>query len=413
MSVAFVARQPIFDRESRLVGYELLYRATAYATDSGSDELGGFGSDALRMTGATLVTSVLGIGLDQLTGSTPAWVNFPRELLLNHDFEVLDPKRCIIELLETVPCDAESLAACAVLRERGFTLALDDFTGGEEYEPILKLAQIVKLSVEEMTDDELRMAVARLKPYRVKLLAEKVERKDRYLLCRQLGFTYFQGYYFSRPEILKRRELPVEMLGVSNLMKVVSDPSAPDREIEAAIRGDPGLSFKLLRIVNSAATGCRGIESILHAVQLVGRESLHRWLALLFVSATPKSSDVDHELVLTSLERGRFCEIIAERTGRESASASFFLVGLLSTFDNVLGVTMEELLRQVCVSPEVARALLREPGPYTECLSLVEAYVNGDWPSVVQSARPMGVLATLPSWYGESSSWARALMAVN
>lgn len=407
MSVAFVARQPIFDRESRLVGYELLYRATAHANDSSS------GGDSLRMTGATLVNSVLGIGLDQLTGATPAWVNFPRELLLSHGFEVLDPKRCIIELLETVPCDEESLAACAVMRQRGFTIALDDFTGGKEYEPIIKLAQIVKLSVEGMTDDELRVVVARLKPYRVKLLAEKVEKKERYLLCRQLGFTYFQGYYFSRPEILKRRELPVEMLGVSNLMKVVADPSAPDRDIESAIRGDPGLSFKLLRIVNSAATGCRGIESILHAVQLVGRESLHRWLALLFVSATPRASDIDKELVLTSLERGRLCEIIAERTGHGSVAASFFLVGLLSTFDNVLGVTMEELLRQVCVSPEVARALLREPGPYTECLNLVEAYVGGDWARVVQSGRPMGVLQTLPEWYSESSRWARALMSVN
>jgi c-di-GMP-related signal transduction protein len=403
-SVAFVARQPIFDRDRRLVGYELLYRANP------ASEFAGVEASGSQMTGSTLVNSVLGIGLDQLTGSAPAWVNFPRELLLNHDFEVLDPRRCIIELLETVDCDDESVAACAALREKGFTLALDDYVDTAAYEPLVSLANVVKLSVLDVDECQLADAVARLLPKGVKLLAEKVETRDSFDYCKALGFSYFQGYHFSRPEVIQRHELPVEMVRIAALMQLAVSNVKSDREIERELRTDPGLSFKLLRLVNSAASGGRGVNSILHAIRLVGRASLHRWLALLFVSATPRTSDVDRELILLTLERGRFCELIAIAAGDSAVSGQLFLVGLLSSFDSVLGIPMPRLLNQVCVSDDVEAALLGSPGPYTPYLKLAAAYAAADWDTVAQVGGGVGVVADLPRLYGEAGAWARAQM---
>lgn len=400
-SVAFVARQPIFDRDRRLVGYELLYRANVEAEDSAGDK------DDAGMTGATLVNGVLGIGLDQLTGSMPAWVNFSRELLVNHDFEVLDPRRCIIELLESVDCDAQSVAACEALRAKGFTLALDDFAAGDDYDPIIKLAQVVKLNVLDVADDELATIVERFAQYNVRLLAEKVETRAVFESCRALGFSYFQGFHFSRPEVVERRELPVGMVRIATLMNLAIDLSISDREIERELRLDPGLGFKLLRIVNSAATGGRGIDSILHAIRLVGRSSLYRWLSLLFVGATPRASDVDRELVLLTLKRGRFCELIALESGNSGAAGSLFLAGLLSSFDTVLGVPMEALLKQVRVGDDVAAALMGQDGPYTPILSLATAYAAADWDRVIELGGAVGVVQALPRLYGEAGAWAR------
>ena len=274
MSVAFIARQPIFNRSSSLVGYELLYRPAPLAVAAG------VAADSICMTGTTLISGMLAIGLDQLTGSARAWVNFPRELLLAHDFQLLDPDRCTIELLETVECDEQSIAACQALRDKGFTLALDDFASGDEYAPLLRLAQIVKLEVMGQPEDALRAIVAKLQPFGVQLLAEKIESKEEFAICQRLGFSLFQGYYFSRPEVVQRRDLPVEMQGVARLMHLLSDAGVHDREIEMEFQASPGLTLKLLRIVNAASVGGRDIASIGHAVRLIGRVTLHRWLAL-------------------------------------------------------------------------------------------------------------------------------------
>jgi EAL and modified HD-GYP domain-containing signal transduction protein len=399
----FVARQPIFDLESRLVGYELLYRPSFAAVAAGA-------GDDIGMTGMILVNSVLGIGLDELTGGVRAWVNFPRELLLKHDFDLLDPRDYVIELLETVSCDDETVAACRALRAKGFLLALDDFTAGEEYDPIVQLAQIVKIGVLGETEARLRATVARFAPSSVQLLAEKIEDKETYTLCRKLGFSLFQGFYFSHPETVRRKDLPAQMISIARLMNLVLDGNTRDSDLEREFRADPGLSFKLLKIVNSAAAGGNGIESVQHAVQMVGRTPLHRWLALLFASAAPRTDGVNQELVLAALERGRMCELLAQRSGRNAAAASLFLTGLLSTFDSILNVTMQELLQQVSVSAEVEAALLREEGPYTPYLALATSYARAQWQEAMELGTQMGLLEELTPCYMEASGWARDLL---
>jgi len=403
VSDAFVARQPIFDRQHELVGYELLYRPSLVAVGAGP-------TDDLKMTSVTLVNTVLAIGMEQLTNGLRAWVNFPRELLLEHDFNLLDPSRFTIEMLETVECDPETIAACTALRAKGFTLALDDFAAGDEYAPFLALADVVKIDVMSTPEPEIRALVKRLAPLNIKLLAEKVDSAAMYMLCRELGFALFQGYYFSKPEIVHRKDLPAEALGIARLMNRISDGKTHDRELEQEFRADPGLSYKLLRIVNSAAAGGSGIESIQQAIRLVGRAQLHRWLALMFASSAPRKTGVEAELVLSAIERARLCEMMAQRSGRSAAAASLFMTGLLSRFDAILGVSMEDLLQRVRVAPEVEAALLREEGPYTPFLTLATSYASGDWVQAIELGSRMGLMDEMPEWTAEASAWARKIL---
>lgn len=403
MSDAFVARQPIFDRQHALVGYELLYRPSLNAAVAGP-------TDDLKMTSVTLVNTVLAIGMEHITDGHRAWVNFPRELLLEHDFDLLDPTRFTIEMLETVACDEETIAACAALKERGFALALDDFAAGDEYAPFLALANVVKIDVMATPVEQIRALVCRLAPTKVQLLAEKVDNAAMYMLCRELGFALFQGYYFSKPEIVQRKDMPAEALGIARLMNRLVDGKTHDRELEQEFRADPALSYKLLRIVNSAAAGGSGIESIQQAIRLVGRAALHRWLALMFASSTPRKTGVEAELVLSAIERARLCEMMAQRSGRAAAAASLFMTGLLSRFDAILGVSMADLLKSVRVAPEVEAALLREEGPYTPYLTLASTYASGDWVQAIELGSRMGLLDQMPEWANEASAWARNVL---
>jgi EAL and modified HD-GYP domain-containing signal transduction protein len=193
-------------------------------------------------------------------------------------------------------------------------------------------------------------------------------------------------------------------------MNRLMDGKTHDRELEQEFRADPGLSYKLLRIVNSAAAGGSGIESIQQAIRLVGRTALHRWLALMFASSTPRKTGVEAELVLSAIERARLCEMMAQRSGRSAAAASLFMTGLLSRFDAILGVTMTELLRSVKVAPEVEAALLREEGPYTPFLTLATSYAGGDWVQAIELGGQMGLLEQMPEWAAEASAWARNIL---
>ncbi len=403
MSDVFLARQPIFDKNLQLAGYELLYRASAMATTAD-------GADAVQMSSSTIVNSLLSIGLDELIGDAKAWVNFPVEMLLERNFDLLDPKRCVIELLETVPCDDDAITAAQELHARGFTIALDDFASGPEYAPLLELAHVIKLDVLGRSEQDIDDQIRTLGSYRAKLLAERVETATQFAMCRKLGFSLFQGYYFSRPEIVQRRDLSPAMAAIAQLMNKVLDPRVTERELERTFRQDPGLSLKLLKIVNTASMGGTGIESIAQAIRLVGRQVLHRWLALLLASSAPRKNGLDTELVTRALERARMCELLAEGSGDKSTAPALFLTGLLSTFDVILGVPMPELLQSVKVAPEVEGALLHQQGPYTPYLQLAAHYADGDWDQATPLADLMGVLGEVPGLYRSSCEWAREVL---
>ncbi len=398
MTDVLIARQPIFDAHNQLDGYELLYRQTG-------------GSDGGRTDARALIGGLLAVGLDQLVGDTHAYIPLSHDLLVEEAFGLLDPSQVTIELRDALPHDANTIAALSALRERGFTLALGDFAAAPEQRDLLQLATVVRVDVERRSEEELLAIVEQLRAPHLRLLATNVDDGRMAQHCASLGFALFQGQNYSRSQIVKRRDLPTGMTGIARLMNIVLDQNVSDRDVEQAFRSDPGLSIKLLRIVNSAAIGGRDIESIQHAIRLIGRAPLHRWLSLLLTAALPRTNDVEEELIVGGLARGRLCELLALNSGRERAAPSVFLTGLLSSFDAILGLSIRQLLQQVRVAPEVESALLDEDGPYTPYLELAKLYASGSWDEALVLASELGVEDDLPIWYAQAGGWARNVLA--
>jgi EAL and modified HD-GYP domain-containing signal transduction protein len=397
----FVARQPIFDARDRLFAYELLYRSSAQQNWAS-------GATPDQMCTDTVIHSVLSIGLDRLTGGAVSFVNLTRELLMRGLYELFDPRTVVVELLETVEPDEEVIAACERLVAAGYRLALDDFVYSPAYEPLLALASVIKVDVLDREESELEALASRLKQFDVRLLAERVETAAVRDSCRAMGFDLFQGYYYSRPEILSKRELSIEQATMVRLMNLLTDDSQAETAIEDAFRSDPSLSYKLLRIVNSAAFGGREIESISFALRLLGRTSLHQWLTILLVSTVGTQSGVSRELVKVALVRARFCELIGLKQRKRDQAGSLFLVGMFSMLDVLMQMPMEEIVVRMALGHDVRNALLRREGPLAPTLGLAVAYDSADWNEARAAADAVGVpLDQIAVLYADSLAWAR------
>ncbi len=401
----FVARQPIFWADHRVMGYELLYRGTAQAEEAGENPLS-------TMSSSVLVNALLAIGLQDITGGTAAFINFTRELMLDDMAQLLDPSEVVIELHESIRADDEIVTACRALTDKGFVLALDDFEFSPEFHPLLELAQIVKVDVLDRSPEELKELLAKLAPYKVQLLAEKVETEEMHQLCVELGFCLFQGFHYLRPETLSRRDLSTESVAVVHLMNLLGDMNVTDREVESAFRSDPGLSYKLLRMVNSASLGGRGVTSIEHALRLLGREPLYRWISMLLVAESRDGSGVRNELIKSSLFRGKMCELIGDQLRGPGVrglpmAGTLFLMGLFSRIDILLKIPMEELFGKVDLSETVKEALLWRTGAGGQILQAVEAYEEAMWEV---SEKVLGEMdfdpSDLPNLYLEALAWA-------
>jgi EAL and modified HD-GYP domain-containing signal transduction protein len=397
----FVARQPIFDSKGELYAYELLYRRTGVTSIAE-----GVSSDV--MASEVLVHTFLNIGMDRMTGGHRAFLNFTREMLMRGMHQLFDPSTVVIELLETVSPDDEVVAAAQGLVQAGYTLALDDFEYEPAYEPLLRIASVIKLDVLNKSDEELGSMYARVAPHGGTILAERVETREVHSTCLALGYRLFQGYFYSKPETLARRDLSAAQLTILRLMNLLRDPDTTDEAIEDAFRTDVSLTIKLLRTVNSASLGGRGIESIRHAVRMVGRAELHKWLSLLLVTSVAGKGGTDAELVRAAIQRARLCEMVA-RQGRDRRSAeALVMVGLFSMLDAILKVPLSEVLHHIDLTDEVRRALLSRSGPYAPTLSMVEAYERASWPVVESECSLLGIdAATMGELYVEAMHWTR------
>jgi EAL and modified HD-GYP domain-containing signal transduction protein len=395
----FVARQPIFDRHDRLSGYELLYRNTATSTLA-------VGAAAETMCTDTVIHAFLDIGLEELTDGSRAYINCTRDFLLNGQVDLLPPDKVVVELLETVGHDDAIVFACTQLREKGYTIALDDYVELPGTSSLLRAVDVVKLDVLHSTPDALATLVARLRGFNVRLVAERVETSERHQLCQQLGFHYFQGYYYSRPELVATREVEVSSAGMLRLLNLLLNPDTNDTEIDEGFRADPALTYKLLRIVNSAAVGGRGIESIPFAIRMVGRQMLYRWLSLLMVSSMTTGNGIVDQLVYAALLRARLCELIAEASPKFRTSQALFMTGLFSRLDTVLRMPRSDMLSRVNISDDIRSAVLDDAGPYAEPLRLASAYETADWERVDTLALDLSLMPVQMTWlYTKALTW--------
>jgi c-di-GMP-related signal transduction protein len=402
----FVARQPIFWSNQRVMGYELLYRESAKITEAGSHIPGS------NMSSSVLVNALMAIGLKDLTGGTTAFINFTRNLILDEMAQLLDPAEVVIELHESIRPEPEVVAACKVLCDRGLVLALDDFEFEEEFAPLLHLSQIVKVDVLGKGPEELKAIVEQLAPFNVHLLAKRVESEEIHQQCVDLGFALFQGFHYLKPETLSKRDLSTESVAVVQLMNLLGDMNVTGREVEEAFRSDPGLSYKLLRMVNSAALGGRGVTSIEHALRLLGREPLYRWVSMLLVADARNSSGMRNELIKSSLFRGRLCELIGDQIRRPSLrgvpmGGTLFLIGLFSRIDILLKIRMDELFKKVDLPEAAQEALLWRSGMGGQILMAVESYEDAKWEVSESILEGLGFdLSELTNLYLESLAWA-------
>ncbi len=369
MDNIFIARQPIYDRNKGVLGYELLYRnstvneALIEDGDSASCE--------------TILNTFMHIGIDSIAGSALAFINLPREFLVNEALTPMFREQSILEVLEDVAADEEVIAGLKRLKSQGFKIALDDFVFTEAVKPLLELADFVKIDVLNLTEDQVHQQLAHLKPYAVKLIAEKVETPQLYRVCEALPFDYFQGFFFCRPELLHRKKLPANKLVILNLIKQLQDPDIEAEDLERILIQDIALSYKLLRYINSAAFALRReIDSIKDAIILLGIRNLKNWVTLIMMSNIAEIKPA--ELIVTAMIRGKMCELLAEKKYPEVKN-QMFVIGLFSVLDALMDQPMIELLDTVILSTSIKLALLDKAGPAGEIYQYVLDYEHSNW----------------------------------
>lgn len=400
---ALVARQPIFNTLGTVVGYELLYR------EHESSESAGTAADSATMSARTIVSALVDIGLTELVGASRAWINLPERALLEDDWTLLDRTTCVIELLETVPCTPETIAAAQRLVLNGFEMALDDFEDAPHLAPFLDLASVVKIDVLGRDPSTFADEVRKYKQRGLPVLAERIEDQQVYLACRSAGFDLFQGFYFARPEIVQGHRLTPQVAVLAEAMNRLGDEDFNLRDLERTFAADPSLTMKLLRIANSAANGSTGVDSVRKAITLVGRMALRRWVAVLLAASGPQARGEDTERFRVALERARFAELVAERTDRRRGPAAFF-AGLLSMMDAVLGAPLDEILAMINVTDEVRDALMDRIGPLAGPILLAEAAELGLWESAAAQADELGLPHdAIQPIVLEAARWARGV----
>lgn len=373
----FLGRQPILDRTQQIVGFELLFRSpeSLYAANV---------SDLQMASASVIVNSLSEFGFQEVLGRHKGFFNVTREMLMSDALELLPKERVVIELLETIVADAEVFERCRTLKSLGFTLALDDHVYSESFHDIYRLIDIVKVDVLETPDGSLAEMVGKFRNWPLTLLAEKVEHAEHYKFCSQLGFDLFQGYYFARPVVLRQNKIDIGKITMMQLMKQVM-ADAEWSEIEETFKQNPGLTYNLLRLVNSVAMGLRvRIKTLRHALTVLGLEQLKRWITLALY-ANNDSNGVQSPLLEMAAGRGKLMELLMlalhSRAGGELADQAF-MVGILSLIDVLFEDSMAELIGKLNLVDSVKSALLHKDGELGALLVLAELLEQADFPAV-------------------------------
>lgn len=396
--IAYVGRQAIFDRQLEVVGYELLYR--------NSDENRARFDDVNEASAATMVNALSELGLDQLAGERPVFVNLPADFLLGRLPIPMPPERTYLEVLEDVPVTPELIAALGELRARGFRIALDDFVLTAETRPLLALADVIKVDVLGRSRASIAEAYRELRASSgAALLAEKVSTHDELAFVRELGFEQFQGHFLELPVVARQRRLPHNRAALLQLLAKIYDPKLDLRGVEAMITADVALSVRLLRVASSVAR--KGASPIGTIGQAIGRLGTDQLAALVLVVLAAGFEDKPFELARQALVRARMCEALARGSG--IPADQLFTAGLLSLLDALLDRPLAEILDQLPITTLIHEAL--EGGTSTGAGKIVEAargQDRGDFKRVHATGLP--AQAVFLAWY-EAIRWADQLIA--
>ncbi len=390
----FIARQPILDTRSRTFGYELLFR-------SGPEIL--FNCEDPDQASSRVVDLLF--GMQNLTEGRRAFINFTRNLIVREFATLLPKDQIIIEILEDVVPDSEVVAACRNLKAQGYMLALDDFTLREEIKPLIALADIIKIDF-LATPPGLRRSIAKgMARTGIQLLAEKVETREQHREAMDYGYHYFQGYFFSKPELVQAREVPSCKMNYVLLLKAINRPDPDFTELESVIKREPSLTYRLLCYMNSAAFAFTSeVRSIRHALSLLGLAEVRKWTSL--VALAGMGEDKPPAVVIAAITRARFCEALAPLAQLREQAMDLFLTGLLSLIDVILQRPMAEILNQVAVSQDVQSTLLDGGTHLRDVLELVIAYEKADWTRITDLSNGLRMdEAAVGDTYIQSVKW--------
>jgi c-di-GMP-related signal transduction protein len=399
-----IARQPILTADEKVVGYELFFREGPAARR--------FKSDVESATSAT-IDALNMVGLDVLCDGHPAFINCTHHMLLTDYFALLPPNDIVVEIQETVGVDGEVKQACERLKSRGYLIALDNFVPGDKRESLVSYADFIKVDIRTIPKELWAQMAGLYANERCHMVAQKVETRETFAIVRNASFTRFQGYYFRHPESLRARQIPANQITYVRLLSAIAKPEVDFTEIEDLVKLEPSLCYRLLRYLNSPLLGMYSpVTSVRHALNLLGEKESVRWIrmATTLVMGQRKSSD----LVLSSLVRARFCELIAPRV--EHGDSDLFLMGMLSLMDSILSVPIGMLMDELSLDPAIKAQLLSSKTKSAEktllspIYDLMVAREVGDWERVTHLGRELKLsLSFVAETSNEAMRWARQI----
>lgn len=392
-----VGRQPIYNQKLDVVAYELLYR------DANNEDSAEF-HDADQATTEVIINTFLEIGLQNITGQLPAYINLTRSYLLGEKTLPIQKDQIVLEVLENVEIDSQLVDSLRELSKQGYTIALDDYLYQEHHDELIKIADIIKIDVLSLSQDDIKHQVDILKKHDVTLLAEKIETQDIFEFCKSSGFDLYQGFFLSKPKTISGQQISTNRLPILRLMSMLYDENVEISDLENIINQDVSLSYRLLRYINSSFYGLRiKIESVNHALVLLGIIKIRHWISLICLT---RIEDKPSYIITTALVRSRMCELLAEASGDRNSN-SYFTVGLFSSLDALLDMTMEKILATMPLSEAIVQALLNGDGIMGAALNCTLQYERGNWEAVSFCELD---ISTIKDCYLQSIKWARDVM---
>jgi EAL and modified HD-GYP domain-containing signal transduction protein len=403
----FLGRQPILDSQQEIMGYELLFRTTEKNVCEYESQ------DQASMS--VIASALAGFGFREVLGDKIGFINVTEDVLLSDMVEILPHEQTILELLESARLNGKVRERCRELKTKGFRIALDDHIYAPENEELYRFVDVVKIDILETSQEMLPEIVTALRRFPVKLLAERVETVGQFQDCLELGFELFQGYFFARPVVLNRRGLEPSHVVILRLLSCLREDAELD-EIQDVFRTAPELSYNLLKLVNSVHLGLREkIKNLRHAIMLLGMDKLRRWVQLA-AFASSDSRGINNPLLEMAAVRGRLMEYLVMeryelRRGCDQVEAAF-MTGILSLMDTLFDTSLDEILKELHLSDEVAAALLIREGELGTLLALAETLEQANFGEVQELVEKTDIpLAMLLAAQLDAFNWRASVMA--
>jgi c-di-GMP-related signal transduction protein len=379
---AFIGRQPIFDTRQQVFGYELLFRSGMNNFFSNADPN--------QATSKVISDSFFLLGIPTLTGGKRAFINITRDFLLNEYVHLLPKESIVVEILETVEPGPEIVRACKRLKDTGYLLAVDDFVYDEKYKPLLDLVDFVKIDFLATKGEDRKVLLDRYASSGIKFLAEKVETPEEHRQALDLGYSYFQGYFFCKPTIISGKDIPGYKLHYMRILQAIHRPEVDFKTLAEIVKQEMSLSFKLLRYINSAFFGLSNkITSIMQALTLLGEREIKKWVSLIALASM--GQDKPEELIIQTMIRAKFCEALAPSIGLGDRADDLFLLGMFSLIDTILSRPVSEILQDIPIADEIKEALLGNENRLRHVYDFTLVCEKGDWEKLPRHTARLGI----------------------